>query len=215
MWRHTWTYLEAISGSYVGRLRIIAVLRNFYPNITNGHVGQSHQRYSQSRRGHHYRETWPGSFLSSRRVPRQTCHGRGTNLRPPAPQVDTLPKEPSRQLILYADYSEPLHIYIFFHCGSRIQNSTGSRIQNSTGSRIQKSTGSRISVRDWQHCLIVYKDIGICQDTITNISFSNDGMNLITSSSDDQIIIYDCEKGTERRRLNRLVSTVLIPDFLI
>ena len=41
------------------------------------------------------------------------------------------------------------------------------------------------------------------QDTITNINFSSDGMNLITSSSDDQIIIYDCEKGTERRRLNR------------
>lgn len=40
------------------------------------------------------------------------------------------------------------------------------------------------------------------QDTITNISFSSDGMNLITSSQDDQIIIYDCEKGTERRRLN-------------
>lgn len=45
----------------------------------------------------------------------------------------------------------------------------------------------------------VYRDN---QDTITNINFSSDGMNLITSSSDDQIIIYDCEKGTERRRLN-------------
>jgi hypothetical protein len=40
MWRRTWTYLEAISGSYVGRLRIIAVVQN--PNSTNvisNHVG--------------------------------------------------------------------------------------------------------------------------------------------------------------------------------
>jgi hypothetical protein len=37
--------------------------------------------------------------LSSRRAPRQTCHGRGANLRPPAPQADALPKELSRQLI--------------------------------------------------------------------------------------------------------------------
>ncbi len=38
--------------------------------------------------------------------PRDTCHSRGTNLRPPAMQVRTLPKELSRQLI--AGYSEPL-----------------------------------------------------------------------------------------------------------
>ena len=43
------------------------------------------------------RETWPGSSLSSRRAPRQTCQGRGANLRPP--QADALPKELSRQLI--------------------------------------------------------------------------------------------------------------------
>jgi hypothetical protein len=36
-------------------------------------------------------------------------------------------------------------------------------------------------------------------------------MNLITSSSDDQIIIYDCEKGTERRRLNR---SDWLPNFI-
>ncbi len=47
----------------------------------------------------HYRETWPGSSLSSRRAPRQTCHGRGANLRPPAKQAATLPKKLSRQLI--------------------------------------------------------------------------------------------------------------------
>ena len=29
------------------------------------------------------------------------------------------------------------------------------------------------------------------QDQITNIDYSNDGMNIITSSADDQIIIYD------------------------
>ncbi len=56
-------------------------------------------RVFESGRGHHYRETWPGSSLSSRRAPRQTCHGRGANLRPPAPQADALPKELSRQLI--------------------------------------------------------------------------------------------------------------------
>ena len=40
------------------------------------------------------------------------------------------------------------------------------------------------------------------QDQITNIHYSNDGMNIITSSSDDQIIIYDCEKGTQKTTLN-------------
>ena len=40
------------------------------------------------------------------------------------------------------------------------------------------------------------------QDQITNIHYSNDGMNIITSSEDDQIIIYDCEKGTQKRTLN-------------
>ena len=40
------------------------------------------------------------------------------------------------------------------------------------------------------------------QDQITNIHYSNDGMNIITSSADDQIIIYDCEKGTQKRTLN-------------
>ena len=45
----------------------------------------------------------------------------------------------------------------------------------------------------------LYKDN---QDQITNIHYSNDGMNIITSSADDQIIIYDCEKGTQKRTLN-------------
>ena len=31
---------------------------------------------------------------------------------------------------------------------------------------------------------------------------SNDGQSIITSSADDQIIIYDCEKGTQKRVLN-------------
>ncbi len=53
----------------------------------------------ESRRGHHYRETWPGSSLSSRYASRQTRHGRGANLRPPAEQANALPKELSRQLI--------------------------------------------------------------------------------------------------------------------
>jgi hypothetical protein len=38
--------------------------------------------------------------------PRDTCHSRGANLRPPAPQARALPKELSRQLI--AGYSELL-----------------------------------------------------------------------------------------------------------
>ena len=32
--------------------------------------------------------------------------------------------------------------------------------------------------------------------------YSNDGMNIISSSADDQIIIYDCEKGTQKFSLN-------------
>ena len=49
----------------------------------------------------YYRETWPGSSLSSRRAPCRTNngYGRGANLRTPAPQAATLPKELSRQLI--------------------------------------------------------------------------------------------------------------------
>jgi len=35
------------------------------------------------------------------------------------------------------------------------------------------------------------------------MNFSSDGMSLITSSADDQIIIYDCEKGTQKRTINR------------
>ena len=40
------------------------------------------------------------------------------------------------------------------------------------------------------------------QDQITNIHYSNDGMNIITSSADDQIIIYDCEKGMQKSTIN-------------
>ena len=37
---------------------------------------------------------------------------------------------------------------------------------------------------------------------LNNINFSWDGLNLITSSEDDQIIIYDCEKGAQKRLVN-------------
>lgn len=37
--------------------------------------------------------------------------------------------------------------------------------------------------------------------TITSIDFSQDGTTLISASSDDAIIIYDCEKGTVKRTL--------------
>jgi len=45
----------------------------------------------------------------------------------------------------------------------------------------------------------LYKDN---TEAITNIHYSNDGQSIITSSADDQIIIYDCEKGTQKRVLN-------------
>ena len=32
--------------------------------------------------------------------------------------------------------------------------------------------------------------------------FSGDGASLISSSDDDQIVIYDCERGTQKRTLN-------------
>merc|ERR1711981_436111 len=40
------------------------------------------------------------------------------------------------------------------------------------------------------------------QDTINHMHFSGDGASLISSSDDDQIIIYDCERGTQKRTLN-------------
>ena len=39
----------------------------------------------------------------------------------------------------------------------------------------------------------VFKEI---TDRINNIDFSPTGDTLISSSEDDQIVIYDCEKGT-------------------
>lgn len=40
------------------------------------------------------------------------------------------------------------------------------------------------------------------QDQITNMNFSADGMSLITASADDQMIMYDCEKGVQKRTIN-------------
>nr|CAG4649367.1 EOG090X073E [Scapholeberis mucronata]SVE93648.1 EOG090X073E [Scapholeberis mucronata] len=39
-------------------------------------------------------------------------------------------------------------------------------------------------------------------DRINNIDFSPTGDTLISSSEDDQIVIYDCEKGTQKRTVN-------------
>nr|CAG4647937.1 EOG090X073E [Moina brachiata]SVE93039.1 EOG090X073E [Moina brachiata] len=39
-------------------------------------------------------------------------------------------------------------------------------------------------------------------DRINNIDFSPTGDALISSSEDDQIVIYDCEKGTQKRTVN-------------
>ncbi len=37
---------------------------------------------------------------------------------------------------------------------------------------------------------------------VNSIHFSWDGLSLITSSDDDQIIIYDCERGEQKRLVN-------------
>ncbi|CAB3367522.1 Hypothetical predicted protein [Cloeon dipterum] len=37
---------------------------------------------------------------------------------------------------------------------------------------------------------------------INCIDFSPDGMNIVSSSEDDQIVIYDCEKGCQVRTIN-------------
>jgi len=39
-------------------------------------------------------------------------------------------------------------------------------------------------------------------DKINNLDFALNGENLISSSDDDQIIIYDCEKGMQKRTVN-------------
>jgi len=39
-------------------------------------------------------------------------------------------------------------------------------------------------------------------EKISNIDFSSDGMNLLVASEDDQIVIYDCEKGSQVRTIN-------------
>nr|CAG4636208.1 EOG090X073E [Eubosmina coregoni]SVE69830.1 EOG090X073E [Eubosmina coregoni] len=39
-------------------------------------------------------------------------------------------------------------------------------------------------------------------DRINNVDFSPTGDALISSSEDDQIVIYDCEKGTQKRTVN-------------
>ena len=40
------------------------------------------------------------------------------------------------------------------------------------------------------------------QDPINNLCFSHDGHSLISSGEDDQIVIYDCERGTLKRAVN-------------
>lgn len=40
------------------------------------------------------------------------------------------------------------------------------------------------------------------QDSINNIHFSSDGASLISSAEDDQIVIYDCERGIQKRTIN-------------
>lgn len=40
-----------------------------------------------------------------------------------------------------------------------------------------------------------FKDSSENGKEVNSVHFSWDGLNLITSSRDDQIVIYDCEKG--------------------
>lgn len=40
------------------------------------------------------------------------------------------------------------------------------------------------------------------QDKINSIDFSANGEKLISCSFDDQIVLYDCEKGTQTRTVN-------------
>ena len=40
------------------------------------------------------------------------------------------------------------------------------------------------------------------QDPVNHLHFSSDGASLITSADDDQIVIYDCERGAKGRTLN-------------
>lgn len=47
----------------------------------------------------------------------------------------------------------------------------------------------------------VVKEFSINNDKINSIDFSQDGTTLISSSDDDAIIIYDCEKGSVKRTI--------------
>ena len=40
------------------------------------------------------------------------------------------------------------------------------------------------------------------QDPVNHLHFSADGASLITSADDDQVVIYDCERGSKGRTLN-------------
>jgi hypothetical protein len=77
-----------------------------YPNSTDGHVGQS-------RRGHHYRETWPGSSLYSSRGPRTDMSRPGIEPRRPAWEASTLEK--SHLDSLYVGFTEPLLMMRLLH----------------------------------------------------------------------------------------------------
>lgn len=47
----------------------------------------------------------------------------------------------------------------------------------------------------------VVKEFNVNNDKINSIDFSQDGTTLISSSNDDAIIIYDCEKGSVKRTI--------------
>ncbi len=39
-------------------------------------------------------------------------------------------------------------------------------------------------------------------EPVNHLHFSSDGGSLITSAEDDQIVIYDCERGSKTRSIN-------------
>ncbi len=92
--------LRSVEGMPEGDSKSASLNRTYcYPNSTDGHVWQS-------RRGHHYRETWPGSSLYCSRGPRTDMSRPGLEPGPPEWVASTLEK--SHLDSLYAGCSEPL-----------------------------------------------------------------------------------------------------------
>ncbi len=42
---------------------------------------------------------------------------------------------------------------------------------------------------------------------VNSLHFSSDGLSLLSASEDDQIVVYDCEKGAQKRLVRRIVPS--------